>query len=56
MATPPDQEESLGTLVAQATAQISALVRSEIELAKAELKFDAKRGGTAAGMSAAGMY
>lgn len=57
MATPPSQqEESLGTLVAQATEQISALVRSEIELAKAELKFDAKRVGTAAGLFGAAAF
>jgi nitrate/nitrite transporter NarK len=56
MATPPDQEESLGTLVAQATDQISTLVRSEIELAKAELRFDAKRVGTAAGLFGAAAF
>ena len=56
MATPPDQEESLGTLVAQATDQISKLVRSEIELAKAELRFDAKRVGTAAGLFGAAAF
>lgn len=56
MATPPEQEESLGTLVAQATSQISALVRSEIELAKAELKFDARRVGTAAGLFGAAAF
>jgi len=57
MATPPSQqEESLGTLVAQATEQISALVRSEIELAKAELRFDAKRVGTAAGLFGAAAF
>ncbi|MFC4589089.1 phage holin family protein [Sphaerisporangium corydalis] len=49
MAAPPE-EESLGALVAQASHHISTLIRSEIELAKAELKFDAKRVGTAAGL------
>lgn len=49
MAAPPE-EESLGALVAQASHHISTLVRSELELAKAELKFDAKRVGTAAGL------
>jgi hypothetical protein len=52
----PPEEESLGALVAQATDQISTLVRSEIELAKAELKFDAKRVGTAAGLFAAAAF
>ncbi|MDH2426722.1 phage holin family protein [Sphaerisporangium sp. TRM90804] len=49
MAGPPE-EESLGALVAEASQHISTLVRSEIELAKSELKFDAKRVGTAAGL------
>ncbi|GAA3791917.1 hypothetical protein GCM10022226_08710 [Sphaerisporangium flaviroseum] len=46
----PSEEDSLGALVAQASHHVSTLVRSEIELAKAELKFDAKRVGTAAGL------
>ncbi|MBB5075621.1 phage holin family protein [Nonomuraea endophytica] len=50
------EEESLGSLVAQASQQISTLVRSEIELAKAELRFDAKRVGTAAGLFAAAAF
>ena len=52
MVAPPEEEESLGALVAQATNHISTLVRSEIELAKAELKFDARRVGMAAGLFA----
>ncbi|GII81217.1 hypothetical protein Sru01_61990 [Sphaerisporangium rufum] len=55
MAAPPE-EESLGALVAQASHHISTLVRSEIELAKAELKFDAKRVGTAAGLFGAAAF
>jgi hypothetical protein len=55
MAAPPE-EESLGALVAQASNHISTLVRSEIELAKAELKFDAKRAGTAAGLFGAAAF
>src|SRR4051812_6384985 len=55
MATPTD-EESLGALVAQASNHISTLVRSEIELAKAELRFDAKRVGTAAGLFGAAAF
>ncbi|MFI7438532.1 phage holin family protein [Nonomuraea indica] len=50
------EEESLGSLVAQATDQISTLVRSEIELAKAEFRFDAKRVGTAGGLFAAAAF
>jgi uncharacterized membrane protein YqjE len=50
------QEESLGSLVAAASDQISALVRAEIELAKAELRFDAKRIGTAGGLFGAAAF
>ncbi|GAA5076403.1 hypothetical protein HNP84_007382 [Thermocatellispora tengchongensis] len=50
------QQESLGELVAQASDHISTLIRSEIELAKAELRFDAKRVGTAAGLFAAAAF
>ncbi|MFF5210001.1 phage holin family protein [Streptosporangium sp. NPDC000396] len=50
------QEESLGALVAAATDQISTLVRAEIELAKAEFKFDARRVGTAAGLFGAAAF
>ncbi|MFI7617805.1 phage holin family protein [Nonomuraea terrae] len=50
------EEDSLGSLVAEATSHISSLVRSEIELAKAEFRFDAKRVGTAAGMFAAAAF
>ncbi len=50
------QEESLGALVANATDHISTLVRAEIELAKAEFRFDAKRMGTAAGLFGAAAF
>jgi hypothetical protein len=43
---PPDgqiEDKSIGELVALATASVSRLVKSEIELAKLELKGDAKR-------------
>ncbi|MDR8407652.1 phage holin family protein [Nonomuraea sp. 3-1Str] len=50
------EEESLGSLVAQASNHISTLVRSEIELAKAEFRFDAKRVGTAGGLFAAAAF
>ncbi|MFI7639131.1 phage holin family protein [Nonomuraea sp. NPDC049400] len=50
------EEESLGSLVAQASSHISSLVRSEIELAKAEFRFDAKRVGTAVGAFAAAAF
>lgn len=50
------QEESLGSLVAAASDQISTLVRAEIELAKAEFRFDAKRVGMAAGLFGAAAF
>jgi uncharacterized membrane protein YqjE len=43
---PPDgqvEDKSIGELVAMASANVSRLVKSEIELAKLELKGDAKR-------------
>ncbi|MEV0316514.1 phage holin family protein [Nonomuraea fuscirosea] len=52
----PEEEESLGSLVAQASSHISSLVRSEIELAKAEFRFDAKRVGMAGGLFAAAAF
>lgn len=56
MSQTPKTEESLGALVAQATDQISTLVRSEIELAKSELSFNAKKAGTAAGAFAGAAF
>jgi Flp pilus assembly protein TadB len=47
----PDQDEqSLGQLVANASRDLSALVRGEIELAKAELKESVAAAGKGAGM------
>ncbi len=42
-------EKSLGELVATATADISTLLRKEVELAKVELKAEAKNAGKGAG-------
>ena len=39
----PDQEQSVGALVAQAMADVSELLRCEVDLAKLELKQDATR-------------
>jgi uncharacterized membrane protein YqjE len=56
---PPDgqlEDKSIGELVAMATANVSNLVKSELELAKLELKGDAKRaalGGTLFGVAGA---
>ena len=47
---PVDAEQSLGDLVAIAAKDVSALVRYEVDLAKAELKSDVKRVGIAGGL------
>jgi hypothetical protein len=50
-------ERTLGQLVADATHDISSIVRSEIALAKAEIGADAKKAGVGAGMLAvAGLF
>lgn len=46
----PAAEPSIGRLVADASRDISALVQSEIALAKSELKVSAKAGGLAVAM------
>lgn len=45
MSTDPRPERTLGQLVASATQDISALIRSEIALAKAEISVQAKKAG-----------
>ncbi|MEU6084260.1 phage holin family protein [Streptomyces sp. NPDC047108] len=51
-----DGDRSLGRLVAQATADLSALVHDEIALAKAEIRQDVKRAGIGGGaITAAGI-
>jgi hypothetical protein len=40
----PDQEQSVGALVSQAMADVSELLRCELDLAKLELKEDVTRG------------
>jgi len=45
-----DAEPSLGQLVSSATEAMSVLVRSEIEMAKLELRSTVKNAGTGAGM------
>jgi len=50
-------ERTLGQLVADATTDISSIVRNEVALAKAEMSADAKRAGLGAGMFAvAGVF
>jgi hypothetical protein len=50
---PAPAQPSVGHLVRDASTQISALIRAEIELAKAELGETVKRGGIGAGLFAA---
>lgn len=54
MSTPqkPADEPTIGRLVADASRDISALVQSEIALAKTELKVSVKSGGIGAGLFA----
>jgi Protein of unknown function (DUF1469). len=49
-------EESLGTLFASASRDLSALVHSEIELAKAEIKFDVKNAAMGGAMFSAAAF
>lgn len=53
MSTDPQQERTLGQLVASATADVSALVRGEIALAKAEVSKQVKKAGVGGGLLAA---
>ena len=46
-------ERTLGQLVADATHDLSSIIRSEIALAKAEIGADAKKAGVGAGLFAA---
>ena len=49
-------ERTLGQLVADATSDISAIVRNEIALAKAEMTAEAKTAGKGAGMFAGAAF
>ena len=52
MTTPagPENEQTLGALFSTASRDLSSLVRSEIELAKAEIRVDVKNGATGGAM------
>ena len=52
----PSGERSIGDLVTSLTTDASALVRGEIELAKAELRETARTGGAGAGMVAGAVF
>ena len=49
-------ERTIGQLVADATHDVSTIVRNEIALAKAEITTDAKAAGKGAGMLAAAAF
>lgn len=49
----PSPDQSLGKLVSTATANVSSLVRLELELAKSELRDSVKQGGTGAALAVA---
>ncbi|HEX7186691.1 MAG TPA: phage holin family protein [Actinomycetes bacterium] len=53
---PGSSEETLGALIATASRDLSTLVRSEIELAKAEIRADAKNGIAGAAMFGAAAF
>jgi membrane protein implicated in regulation of membrane protease activity len=56
MAEERADERTVGQLVAQATADVSEIVRAEIALAKAELAVSAKNGAVGGGMFAVAGY
>lgn len=54
--TQPEEPPSIGRLVAEASRDVSSLIRSEIALAKSELQVSVKAGGTALGLFAAAAF
>lgn len=52
----PGTERTIGQLVADASHDLSALLRSEVALAKTELKEDAKQGALGAGLFAGAAF
>lgn len=51
-----ESDPTIGRLVSDATRDVSTLIRSEIELAKSELRMSAKAGGLGIGMFAAAAF
>ncbi len=52
----PGAERTLGQLVAQATQDMTEIMRAEMALAKAEIKVDVRNGAVAGGMFGAAAY
>ena len=55
-AVPSPEDPTIGKLVADASRDMSSLVRNEIALAKSELKVSIKAGGTGAGLFAGAAF
>jgi putative superfamily III holin-X len=53
---PTHEEPTIGKLIADASADVSTLIRSEIDLAKTELKFSVRAGGIGAALLAVAGY
>ena len=53
---PATDDPTIGKLVGDVSNDVSSLIRSEIELAKTELKFSAKAGGVGIGLFAAAAF
>jgi F0F1-type ATP synthase assembly protein I len=56
LGAPPEEEPTIGRLIANTTSDFSTLVRSEIELAKTELKVSVRAGGISVAMFAAAAF
>jgi len=56
VAVPSPEEPTIGKLVADASRDLSSLVRNEIALAKSELKVSLQAGGTGAGLFAGAAF
>jgi hypothetical protein len=52
----PEEEPSIGQLVASASRDVSSLIRSEIALAKSEVKVSVRAGGTSAALFGAAAF
>jgi len=53
---PPEEDPTIGRLVADTTRDFSSLIRSEIELAKTELKVSVRAGGISLGLFFAAVF
>jgi amino acid transporter len=52
----PQEEPTIGKIVGDISKDVSALIRSEIELAKSEVKVSVKAGGVGLGLFAAAVF